>query len=63
MLYNEACVFIFDNSLSYVDKEIRGFLLNRLRNKGATVIIMSNRIESLSCCDRIFSLDEKTMIK
>ncbi len=63
-LLREPKFLILDDALSNVDSETELHILNYLKSlRNTTIILTSNRLSVLSCCDKIFVLQSGELIQ
>lgn len=57
-VYSSSPAFLLDECTSALDPKTEREMLDRMRNLGRTVIIVTHRPAALEVCDRIISLED-----
>jgi ATP-binding cassette, subfamily B, bacterial PglK len=64
-LYNEPKLLILDEATSALDEETEKEVMKAVEGlKGEmTILIITHRLSTLSCCDRIYKVDQKKLVE
>ena len=64
-LYHEPKLFILDEATSALDEETEKEVMKAVEGlKGEmTILIITHRLSTLSCCDKIYKVDQKKLVK
>ena len=64
-LYNEPKLLILDEATSALDEETEKEVMKAVEGlKGEmTILIITHRLSTLSCCDKIYKVDQKKLVK
>ena len=62
-LYREPEILLLDESTSALDTEIENKILSNISKLNLTVVFVTHRKEALSFCDKVYNLENKTLIK